>query len=102
LTRPPPRSPPFPYTPLFRPRAVALDRERDLLQPCAVVRARAELLDLEPAALGVAGQHSVDVARPEGRLVPADALPDLDDDVLAVDRKSTRLNSSHEWISYAV
>src|SRR5207247_10361517 len=25
-----------------------------------------------------------------------------DDDVLVLDRKSTRLNSSHEWISYAV
>src|SRR5207244_12931780 len=39
--------------------AVALDRERDLLEADAVVRARAELLDLEPAPLRVAGEHPV-------------------------------------------
>src|SRR5207247_6197204 len=33
-----------------------------------------------------------------GEMAEADALQALD----AVNRKSTRLNSSHEWISYAV
>jgi hypothetical protein len=66
--------------------AVALDRERDLLEAGAVVRARAELLDLEAAPLGVAREHPVEVARPERRLVAADPLADLDDHVLAVRR----------------
>ena len=64
--------------------AVALHRERDLLVAAAVARARAELLDLEAAPLGVAREHPVDVARPERRLVAADALAHLEDDVLAV------------------
>src|SRR6266849_4836205 len=29
-------------------------------------------------------------------------IPSAENPVLALDRKSTRLNSSHEWISYAV
>src|SRR5918911_822271 len=66
--------------------AVALDREGDLLEAGAVVRARAEVLDLEAAPLRVAGQHPVEVARPERGLVAPDALPDLDDDVLPVGR----------------
>src|SRR5918911_2438738 len=64
--------------------AVALDREGDLLEARAVVRARAEVLDLEAAPLRVAGQHPVEVAGPERRLVAADALADLDDHVLPV------------------
>ena len=69
-----------------RVRAVALDRERDLLVAAAVARARLELLDLEAAPLGVAREHPVEVAGPERRLVAADALAHLDDDVLAVGR----------------
>src|SRR6266536_3084194 len=41
------------------------------------------------------GRLRVDVPVTFGRRVLVPALPDLD-------RKSTRLNSSHEWISYAV
>ena len=67
-------------------RAVALDRERDFLEAALLVRARRQLLELEAAALGVAREHAVDVARPERRLVAADALADLDDHVLAVGR----------------
>src|SRR5439155_26182989 len=59
-------------------RAVALDRERDLLVAAAVARARPELLDLEAAALGVAREHPVDVAGPERGLVAADTLAHLD------------------------
>src|SRR3989449_5150861 len=37
----------------------------------------------------------------QGRVRP-DRTPVLDDDALEIDRKSTRLNSSHGYISYAV
>ena len=59
-------------------RAVALDGERVL----AV--ADLERLGLEPAALGVLGEHPEDVAGPEAGLVAARAALDLDDDVLVV------------------
>src|SRR5205807_1715761 len=71
--------------PLERPeRARALHGKGDLLVAAAVAVARAELLDLESALLGVARQHPVEIAGPEARLVAADALPDLDDRVLVV------------------
>ena len=66
--------------------AVALDRERHLLVAPGLVRARAEHLGLEAPALGAAGQHPQDVARPERGLVAPDALADLDDHVLRVAR----------------
>src|SRR5207244_7494203 len=50
----------------------------------ALVRAPAEVLDLEAAPLCIAGQHPVEVSGPERGLVAADALADLDDDVLPV------------------
>src|SRR5262245_66218713 len=64
--------------------AVALDRERDLLEAAAVVRARRQGLRLEPTPLRVAIQHAVDIAGPERRLVAAGSLADLDEDVLRV------------------
>ena len=67
-------------------RAVALDGEHDLLEPARLALVRREDLGLEAAALGVAGQHPEDVARPERGLVAADALADLDDHVLRVGR----------------
>ena len=45
-----------------------------------------ERLDLEAQALGVLGQHAVDVARPEPGLLAAGPALDLDDDVLVVGR----------------
>src|SRR2546430_12394493 len=86
MIRRPPRSTLFPYTTLFR------------SQPADEHRLSAESCD---EAFGVADrqrahQHS---DRQEGQ-------PDLEWaialDVLEVDRKSTRLNSSHSQISYAV
>src|SRR5438034_7902095 len=72
LTRPPPRSTLFPYTTLFRSRPLALGD----------VRGDAE----HAAGLAVRRQE-----RHLDRLKPARR-----------DRKSTRLNSSHTVISYAV
>ena len=58
--------------------AVALDRERVL----AV--ADVHRLGLPAAALGVLGEHPVEVARPQARLVAAGAALDFDDHALLV------------------
>src|SRR5438045_7513328 len=89
MPRPPPRSPLFPYTTLFR---SALGRQ---VVPAAgqveprVVDQRPELLEGHPEGLG----QLVPVGRPVVGQVARDPPPD---------RKSTRLNSSHLGISYAV
>src|SRR3712207_7589328 len=83
MIRRPPRSTLFPYTTLFRSTVVVqLLVERD------GVRA---VLD-DPTARGVAGRSGVVEAFRAGQ-VPH---------VAKIDRKSTRLNSSHANISYAV
>src|SRR3712207_8575395 len=92
MIRRPPRSTLFPYTTLFRsalPPAV---------QPRGVGLQRAVLA-------GELGQDLLGVAH--DRDVGGDVLRDLrrvhvDVDELGADRKSTRLNSSHANISYAV
>src|SRR5699024_12810447 len=90
--RPPPRSALFPYTTLFRSVVVVL-AAGDLT---AAQAAAAGALD----ALG-AGAHGAAHGVLHGPAV-ADALLQLLGDVLRQDRKSTRLNSSHVSISYAV
>src|SRR2546426_3950029 len=89
MIRRPPRSTLFPYTTLFR-SPLELDH-------AALV---AELVDDElrgrPAALDIVGAH-VDQHRVRVRL----AVDGRDRDA-GLDRKSTRLNSSHLVISYAV
>src|SRR3712207_7842456 len=80
MKRRPPRSTLFPYTTLFR--SVDLQAVPDGLGP--VVVALHPLAAHEHAAAGE----------------PADQLLLLDDEL--EDRKSTRLNSSHANISYAV
>src|SRR3712207_8390237 len=79
MTRRPPRSTLFPYTALFR----SLGGE--LVVPEVDVRARLEVVQL--LHLG---------------LVDAGAAADEDELERVADRKSTRLNSSHANISYAV
>src|SRR5258708_29974551 len=83
MIRRPPRSTLFPYTTLFRSRAV-LDVEP---QPAERLH---QLFDAE-ALVGARAQIAED-AGAQGRLHPP----------LSEDRKSTRLNSSHQIISYAV
>src|SRR3712207_8649323 len=82
MIRPPPRSTLFPYTPLFRSQ-----RRGDLL---LVVRDE-----------DLAGLHAVSrvgaARRPDGRPARGNAS-----ERPPGDRKSTRLNSSHANISYAV
>src|SRR3712207_7927139 len=96
MIRRPPRSTLFPYTTLFRSRPQRLEQRapvgRELV--AAVV---AGPHDVRPGQLGEAvAQHA--------RRHPAAALLQRAeaDRLLAQDRKSTRLNSSHANISYAV
>src|SRR2546430_10089080 len=76
MIRRPPRSTLFPYTTLFRSRLVVIERRPFHVQS------------------GGFGQVA-------GGLVPADLVFPADGRVKP-DRKSTRLNSSHSQISYAV
>src|SRR2546427_6250218 len=85
MIRRPPRSTLFPYTTLFRSALAA-----------AVGAQEAE--DLAAADAEGHMVHGDEVAKAHGQ------VPGLDGDVVlaALDRKSTRLNSSHSQISYAV
>src|SRR3712207_8341722 len=87
MIRRPPRSAPFPYTTLFR-SVVGVGRLPQLPEqfgPVARGEARHRRL-VDPAEIGPR------IDETGGHLAPPDAL----------DRKSTRLNSSHANISYAV
>src|SRR3712207_9545362 len=102
MIRRPPRSTLFPYTTLFRspdPRRELADAGREFYRRGWV--------------LGTSGNFSMLMARnplrmcvtasgmEKGKLDETNFL-DLDDDAEILDRKSTRLNSSHANISYAV
>src|SRR3712207_7127372 len=91
MIRRPPRSTLFPYTTLFRsPEGAELvDALRVLVPGVAVVRVGGE-----PAAAEVLALEDLDVTLRHAAAPRGDAL--------ALDRKSTRLNSSHANISYAV
>src|SRR2546430_11410529 len=82
IIRRPPRSTLFPYTTLYRPRD-RLNREKQLSIDDATQIAREVA-----SALAYAHSHNV---------VHRDIKPEN-----ILDRKSTRLNSSHSQISYAV
>src|SRR2546427_5848214 len=83
MIRRPPRSTLFPYTTLFR----------SVLQP------RLGVLDEMDAALDRLRQV---VRRDVGSHPHRDARRPVDEEIGEADRKSTRLNSSHSQISYAV
>src|SRR3712207_7217058 len=87
MIRRPPRSTLFPYTTLFR----SVEARIDLLDRHVVLRSRRRGVAHDPVDDGDRRPRKR-VARVEG---PEDG------DVLG-DRKSTRLNSSHANISYAV
>src|SRR3712207_6973572 len=86
MIRRPPRSTLFPYTTLFR-------SHEDEVRPPRLVTSHGEA---EAADVGAAGGVDDHVVRLH-RLVRGEG-----GEGLAVDRKSTRLNSSHANISYAV
>src|SRR5437867_6604080 len=85
----PPRSTLFPYTTLFRSNA--------FLDACAELRAGVQAL-LE-CAQTTPDRVASNVPEP---LEMADAVYSVDHLLVYPDRKSTRLNSSHRTISYAV
>src|SRR5256885_12031379 len=87
MIRRPPRSTLFPYTTLFRSLGIEDERHR-----------KGQLAQAQPFGArqrGNAGVGEIQPYRPHGRNAPARAPA-------ARDRKSTRLNSSHLVISYAV
>src|SRR3712207_7279964 len=88
MIRLPPRSTLFPYTTLFRSGQQAAGRVAqvdDDVPRAAVPHERVQRLAQRLGRLGLEHPHQ-----------------DVRDAVVAVDRKSTRLNSSHANISYAV
>src|SRR3712207_8488740 len=93
MIRRPPRSTLFPYTTLFRSMPVAHlalgAALRQTLRLEEAEREYARALELDPKST-VARQSLADLRRAAGRAGEA------------LDRKSTRLNSSHANISYAV
>src|SRR5256885_3412607 len=90
MIRRPPRSTLFPYTTLFRSRAHQLARPEDRHAAAQVVEP-ATVLVIQPC------QH-----RPPGIGLQITARSPLEYSCCHRDRKSTRLNSSHLVISYAV
>src|SRR2546430_9673886 len=90
MIRRPPRSTLFPYTTLFRSLSPAL-AEADLM---------ASLLDDFPAWFDRFLPRIAD-GEPATLFGPVE-VSDPNDGHIAQDRKSTRLNSSHSQISYAV
>src|SRR2546430_8842413 len=98
MIRRPPRSPLFPYTPLFRSPFALLDDRAERGERTQPVRKRQvarraggvaeRLLDRQPRVRA-------------GRIELAEPIAEVDASFLE-DRKSTRLNSSHSQISYAV
>src|SRR2546430_5893521 len=95
MIRRPPRSPLFPSTPLFRSRLFSIIRGNGLARRLASRFVAGETVEAAVAALtqlNAAGiRASLDLL---GESVAGAAE--------AQDRKSTRLNSSHSQISYAV
>src|SRR5688572_31557080 len=86
----PPRSTLFPYTTLFRSEAVLVT---DVVSPLDAVSVTVFVTDVFSPLVAVSETVFVtDVVSPL----------DTESEAVLVDRKSTRLNSSHSQISYAV
>src|SRR2546429_6588269 len=100
MTRRPPRSPLFPYTPLSRSKTIVLELLQQLAwQPPDWIVVPAGNLGNTAAfgkALAEACEWGVIDRLPRLAAVQAEGAAPF------ADRKSTRLNSSHGYISYAV
>src|SRR2546428_9615634 len=99
MMRRPPRSPLFPYTPLFRSAALALTDWAERWIPDAFIFALLATFIVIIAASSATPSTPAEVVDAWGRgfweLIPMKVAR-------SADRKSTRLNSSHDQISYAV
>src|SRR5207247_3430768 len=89
-----PLSTPFPYTTLFRSLPSLADQDQ-------VLRLGTRIAPSEPPSRLPRRRERLVVAAPEP-IKPTLANLALTSRTEAQDRKSTRLNSSHEWSSYAV
>src|SRR5690606_41272716 len=98
IIRPPPRSTPFPYTTLFRSLMPLTDFFLDHVPGYNKFRAVTIILVIVELTAPVLGMLYLDRLLKEGRW---DRLKDRRF-LIPADRKSTRLNSSHVKISYAV
>src|SRR5690349_23947804 len=90
MIRRPPRSTLFPYTTLFRSQGA---RDQQLFD--------ADAIAMIEGVIGTAERQVRDIMVPRAQMT----VVQIDwgvDKILPVDRKSTRLNSSHVEISYAV
>src|SRR3712207_7483754 len=99
MIRRPPRSTLFPYTTLFRSQPVPRGQHDARLRPREHPRDRAVVPD--PGDLAALGRPRAEAQARDLLERRRGAEEDLQPGV-AVDRKSTRLNSSHANISYAV
>src|SRR5207253_6258173 len=100
--RPPPPSPLFPYTTLFRSSLVATDAAGNSSTVIRAVRANTTPPKLQLSAPVSGLVTSLTTVTVSGQVVAgdqSDPLP-VTVQVAGVDRKSTRLNSSHVAISY--
>src|SRR3712207_7475558 len=97
MIRRPPRSTLFPYTTLFRSRFTRLEPGRGLGLGLYIAR---QLARAQGGDLVATGARTTSGARFELRLPLRERA--VSASVGASDRKSTRLNSSHANISYAV
>src|SRR5207302_10462483 len=96
---PPPRSPLFPYTTLFRSERAALLRVGHALVEASLGQADAERGDRDAAVV----ERLEELREPAAPFAEQVRLGDAAvGERELVDRKSTRLNSSHVKISYAV
>src|SRR5438105_10319121 len=91
MLRPPPRSTLFPYTTLFRSAEMLY---RDLSQELIMEDGSATL------RLKIPFTHKAEIELKKVGLELLVRVAGQKRNI--IDRKSTRLNSSHEWISYAV
>src|SRR2546422_2986665 len=87
MIRRPPRSTLFPYTTLFRSQTNPLGSALDQESSTSILRRATKLIQ---------------TLAPTVHAAPASYSGDLDGQRTTIDRKSTRLNSSHGYISYAV
>src|SRR2546422_7591856 len=96
MIRRPPRSTLFPYTTLFRSRVGAVQRVKP--RDAVNVRETLAISRQQPPTPGQLLSDALEDAQSERRL----QLGHLAVETNGLDRKSTRLNSSHGYISYAV
>src|SRR3712207_8946118 len=99
MIRPPPRSPLFPYTPLFRAGRVPMRTGLSLRPDYGLITPWVE--HVPDGAVATAGPDAFRLSTPL-TLEVADGTVSADFVAVQGDRKSTRLNSSHANISYAV